>query len=73
MLNILTHGRKFTIEKDNIRFLNDIIFTKGSYDVTIYYKNGNTEKTYIRDAGKFVSIIRIKNDEYYMNKNPLIQ
>ena len=38
-----------------------------------YYKNGNTEKTYIRDAGKFVSIIRIKNDEYYMNKNPLIQ
>ena len=70
ILNILILGNKFDFKKEdtNLRFVGDnFILTKGGYNVTIYYKNGNIEKTSVRDAGG-VYIIKIKNDDYYMDK-----
>ena len=72
ILNIMTHGKKLKLKK-NLRLVGDnFILTKGNYYITIFYKNGDTEKTSIRDAGG-VFIIKIKTDEYYMDDTRLTQ
>lgn len=70
-MNTLILGRKIDF-KWNLRFVEDkFILTKGSRDVIIYYDNGKTEKTSIREAAPFCYIIKIKNQDYYMDNDLL--